>query len=246
MNLSALKNKTDTFYRGKIFPHFDLKYQELECVTTDLGRHYVSPNGNKLTSVTTMLGRTGDKTWLEAWRDRLGVEAADAETQRCADRGEGVHLSCEYYLRNYDMEKVISASGKYVNLFHQLRPFLDKIDKVYALEIPLYSEKIRLAGRVDCIAFYEGIPCIIDFKTSNSLKTRGMIEDYSIQLALYSIMFESMFGVRIEKLVNMISTEGRTKPTIIEFFRSDVEKKALKRTKEYHLENIRRNGVWTD
>lgn len=245
ISLNSLRKQIDPTRRGKTFPHEFVVYQELECVTTDNGRHYVSPNGVKLTSVTTMLGRSGDKGWLEAWVDKLGVEAAELETQRCADRGEGVHLSCELYLRNELMEKVLSSSGSYQHMFLQLRPFLDKIGVVKALEIPLYSETLGLAGRVDCIAFYQGVLYVIDFKTSNKIKTRGMIQDYAIQLCLYSMMYEEMFGERINKLVNFISNENHPTPTILEFDRKDVIHATIDRVKLYREMEKQNGGNWT-
>lgn len=244
MNISQLKSKTDIMHRDKFFPQYDLPFQELECVTTEHGRHYVSPNGVKLTSVTTMLGRSSDHGWLDDWRERLGHEAADAETMRCAMRGEGVHLSCEYYLKNYAMDKVVLASGEYVFLFRQLKPHLNNISHVLVQEIALYSEILGLAGRVDCICVYRGQLCILDFKTSNGLKTRGMIEDYSIQLCLYSVMFEQMFGKRIDKLVNIIANEGVLNATVIEFDRKDVLSKMFDRIRLYRKMDLERNGIW--
>lgn len=244
VSLGALRKLTDTKERHVTFQQYALPFKELECVTTDAGRWYVSPNGVKLTSVTTMLGRTGDHTWLDAWREKLGAEAADAETQRCADRGESVHLACELYLQNKPMDECLKAAGDYVFMFLQLKPHLDKITKVYAQEIPLYSERLGLAGRVDCIAVYQGIPCILDFKTSNIMKTRGMIEDYSIQLCLYSAMFQEMFGVKIERLVNVISNESSPLPTVIEFERKDVISKMMDRVRLYHKMDQERGGKW--
>ncbi|AFX93543.1 exonuclease [Serratia phage phiMAM1] len=243
-DLSTLRKLTDTKERHKTFQQYNLPFKELECVTTDNGRWYVSPNGVKLTSVTTMLGRTGDHTWLEAWREKLGAEAADAETQRCADRGEAVHLACELYLKNEPMQKCLDAAGDYVFLFLQLKPYLDKCTKIWAQEIPLFSERLGLAGRVDCIAVFNGVPAIIDFKTSNIMKTRSMIEDYSIQLCLYSAMFQEMFGKKIEKLVNVISNESSPLPTVIEFNRADIIPKMLDRVRLYHKMDEECGGIW--
>lgn len=214
-----------------IFPHRNLVFQELECVTTDAGRWYTTPDGFKYHSVTTFLGKTSDHGWLDDWREGLGAEAADAETQRCADRGEAVHKACEDYLHNLDtFEK---SAGEYVRLFRQIRPYLNRVTEVYAIEIPLFSRLLRLAGRVDLIAVWKGELCIIDFKTSNRIKTKEMIEDYGLQLACYSLMFEEMFGIRIEKLVNIIATEKSTKASVIEFRRSELLKPLAGRVKQF-------------
>lgn len=243
-SLQSLKKLNDFDNRYHTFQQYSLPYKELTCVTNENGRHYVSPNGVKLTSVTTMLGRTGDHTWLEAWREKLGVEAADAETERCAVRGEAVHLACELYLKNRPMKEVIEAAGAYMFMFKQLFPYLNRMTKIFAQEIPLYSEELELAGRVDLIGVYEGRPAIVDFKTSNVIKTRDMIEDYSIQLCLYSCMFQQMFGMKIERLVNIISNEKSMNPTVIEFNRRDILPKMFERVKLYHKMNKEQNGIW--
>ena len=60
-------------------------------------------------------------------------------------------------------------------MFHSAKSSLDKIGKIHAIERTLYSEYLGLAGRVDCIAEYEGELAVIDFKTSKKL-TRKWIE----------------------------------------------------------------------
>lgn len=242
--LQALRKSNDFETRHYTFQQYELPYKELTCVTNENGRHYVSPTGVKLTSVTTMLGRTGDHTWLDAWVEKLGVEAAATEAQRCADRGEAVHLACELYLKNAPMAEVIAAAGPYFFMFKQLFPYLNRMTKIYAQEIPLYSEVLGLAGRVDLIGVYNGTPAIIDFKTSNTLKTRDMIEDYSIQLCLYSVMFQQMFGVKIERLINIISNENGLLPTVIEFERKDILHKMFERVRLYHRMDKEQNGIW--
>lgn len=245
-SLQSLKDRNDFSKRHVNFQQYALPFKELTCVTNENGRHYVSPTGVKLTSVTTMLGRTGDHTWLEAWRGKLGAEAADLETERCAVRGEAVHLACELYLNNAPMDEVLAAAGEYVFLFKQLFPYLNKMTKIYAQEIPLFSEVLGLAGRVDLIGIYNGQISIIDFKTSNVMKTRGMIEDYSIQLCLYSVMFQQMFNIKIEKLVNIISNESSLLPTVVEFNRDDILPKMFERVRLYHRMDKEQNGVWPD
>lgn len=245
-SLQDLRKLNDFENRHYTFQQYELPHKELECVTTENGRHYVSPSGVKLTSVTTMLGRTGDHEWLESWRKKLGAEAADLETMRCADRGEKLHLACELYLKNRPMKEVLEAAGEYMFMFKQLFPYLNKMTKIYAQEIPLYSEVLGLAGRVDLIGVYEGKPAVIDFKTSNAMKTRGMIEDYSIQLCLYSVMFQQMFGVKITRLINVIANESSPLPTVIEFNRDDILTKMFERVRLYHRMDKEQNGVWPD
>lgn len=237
-DLRAMKHNV----RGKTFPHRDPKlvFDELECDDTGEYRTYTLPDGTVFYSMTSMLGMTSDKGWLEEWRERIGDEAADIETQRCADRGEGVHLSCEKYCDNEPMDEVMKASGDYIRLFNQLKPVLDaRVDCVWVQEIPLFSRKMRVAGRVDLIAMWlneHGVweLAVIDYKTSNWVKTKDGIEDYQCQLAGYAICFWEMFGIKINRLVNIIATEATLSPTIIEFTLDESMKPLANRVNQFH------------
>ncbi|QZI90475.1 hypothetical protein MYOV003v1_p0151 [Vibrio phage 207E48.1] len=241
MNLDALRNR-DWRKRGRVFEHRDppLEFEELECDDSGEYRQYTIPDGSRLYSMTSMLGMTSDHTWLDEWRERLGAEAADAETSRCAERGEGVHFSCEHYLNNEPMEKVLEASGNYQWLFKQLKGVLDKrVGVVWVQEIPLYSKSMRVAGRVDLIATWlnengEWELCVIDFKTSNHVKQKCNIQDYQAQLCGYAKCFYDMFGIKINRLVNIIATEARLEPTIIEFTTRESVPILAQRVKAFH------------
>ena len=80
--------------------------------------------------------------------------------------------------------------------FNNMLPTLDRLDNVHYLETMLYSETLGLAGQVDCIAEFDGIPSIIDFKTSLRLKKEEWILNYFEQCTCYSLMYEEMTGVQ--------------------------------------------------
>ena len=65
-------------------------------------------------------------------------------------------------------------------LFKQAKPKLNLIDNIHAIEQPLYSLKLGVAGTVDCIAEYEGELAVIDFKTSKKPKPRKWIDHYFV------------------------------------------------------------------
>ena len=71
-------------------------------------------------------------------------------------------------------------------MFHHAKPYLDKINNVHAIERTLYSEYLGLAGRVDCIAEYEGELAVIDFKTSEKIKPEKWLENYFVQEMFYA------------------------------------------------------------
>lgn len=224
--------------RGKVFEHDPIPYQQLNSEDTPNGRFYVLPNGQRVRSMTTMLGMTSDHTWLDEWRARLGAEAADAEAARCADRGEGVHLACEHYVNNKPMEECFKAAGEYPAMFLQIKSVLDKrCGLVLGQEIPLYSYKMEIAGRVDLIAwwYHEGKwhLAIIDYKTSNYIKNKGGIEAYQCQLCGYATCLYEMTGLRATLLVNVISNETGFDPTVIPFTVQESFPKLAKRISLY-------------
>jgi genome maintenance exonuclease 1 len=93
-------------------------------------------------------------------------------------------------------------------LFGQLEKVIkEKVNNVYAQECGLYSDKYMVAGRVDCIAEYDGVLSIIDFKTSRSERNDDWNESYYIQASAYAEMFEERTGTPIEQIVILVVTE---------------------------------------
>jgi len=93
-------------------------------------------------------------------------------------------------------------------LFLQLRPELDSnIGDIYSLEQALYSDRLRVAGRVDCIAQWGGKISVIDYKTSTKLKLEENILNYFMQCSAYAEMFGEITGKPIDQLVVAIAVE---------------------------------------
>ena len=93
-------------------------------------------------------------------------------------------------------------------LFTQIRPTLEKsINNIFAQECGLWSEKYCLAGRVDCIAEWNGVPSIIDFKTSRSERKDEYNFEYYMQASAYAEMFEERTGIEINQIVILVVTE---------------------------------------
>ena len=187
-------------------------YNELNAEVINNRRWYEVHKGIKYPSVTTVLGHA-PKPWLKEWRDSLGHETADIETARCAARGEAVHLMAEKYLNN-DKAPKQDQMGSDIKLFNQLRPILHKINNIRAQEIPLYSDTLRLAGRVDVVGEYDGRLAIMDFKTSNNVKDLGMVNDYFLQSTAYAIMYFEMFDVSIDEIIIIIAVERGMVPMV--------------------------------
>ena len=190
-----------------MYNHKTINLPEIKATTTDGVRLYETPEGNKYPSITTVLSVRNKKGLFE-WRKRVGDDVANYVARKAATRGTHVHHMCEDYINNdFDEEKHKKKFLPYV-LFNQLREsVLQKIDNVNAQECGLYSDKYKVAGRVDCIAEYEGKLSIIDFKTSSKERSDDWNESYYIQASAYAEMFEERTGITIDQVVILVVTE---------------------------------------
>jgi genome maintenance exonuclease 1 len=184
----------------------DAELIDLQAETTENGRYYIAPNGEKYPSVTTVIGATKKKAIMQ-WRKRVGEEEANRKSTRAASRGTSLHLMNEDYLNNIFDELKYKDKVLPLYMFKCLRPYLDKINNIHVLEGALYSDILKLAGRVDCIAEYENELAIIDFKTSTIPKKRDWIEDYIAQECAYAMMYYERTGIKVKKLVTLIACE---------------------------------------
>jgi hypothetical protein len=202
-------NKLNTFMKEK----YDMKsfihtpstklLPEIHTETIKGKRFYVTPEGKKYPSITTVLsGRS--KEGINRWRKSVGNDVANNIMRSAAKRGTAVHQLVEDYLNNSDLSKqdVLPLA-----LFTLLKPELDDINNIALQEGGLYSDKWGIAGRVDCIAEYKGKLSVIDFKTSTKEKKEEWVENYFIQGSAYCEMYEERFNQEINQVVILIVTE---------------------------------------
>jgi len=203
-------------------------------------RRYVVSSGEKYPSITSLLGMVEDKTWLNDWRNALGPAKADKESKRCADRGTAVHAMSEKYLSNSD-PNLDSHLIENVKLFKQIKLHLNKINNIYCLEKPVYSNQLRVAGRCDCVGEYEKRLSVIDFKTSNQYKYREAIEGYFLQATFYALAFNEMFEECVEDIVIIIAIEKGIVPLVFRDKINNHVKPLLRKIKEFRkLSNDKR------
>jgi genome maintenance exonuclease 1 len=202
-----------------IFNHIKLPALQFDLIseTTETGRKYTLPDGRKYDSVTTILSHAKDKTFLKEWRNRVGEEEANRIVKRSTSRGTKLHEACEKYLLNELTDMKISMLMPDVkDFFMQLKPHIDKnVGNVYGTEQALFSDRLKIAGRTDCIAEWNGKLSIVDYKNSIREKREDWIQDYFIQCTAYANLFEDLTGVPIEQVVVLIANE-EGKPQIFE------------------------------
>lgn len=192
----------------RLFKHELIELENLKTVTVHGKRHYELPDGSLVQSVTTILDRALDKTALFEWKARVGDVEAQKITTQAANRGTAIHNICEAYLLNKE-EYPPNSMPTNIDSFKQIKPYLDaNINKIYGIEAPLYSYRLKTAGRTDCIAEWNGIPSIIDFKTSRKLKKEEWIESYFIQATTYSLMAEELTNLTIPQIVIIIAVDN--------------------------------------
>ena len=193
-----------------MFEHVSLPELDftIKQVNSDNGRKYVTPNGDSYPSVTTVLSSYNKQAILE-WRQRVGDAEANRISSQASRRGTAMHSACEDYLLNeMTSMKLQMMMPNVKQLFRQLTPHLDaNIGKVYCLEKSLYSDILRIAGQVDCIAEWEGKISVIDFKTSSKYKKKENIQNYFMQCSAYALMFEHLTGIVIDQIVVAIAVE---------------------------------------
>lgn len=190
-----------------MFTHCPPKVIEnLNTETVDGKRYYVTPSGQRLPSVTTVLGAMKKKE-IMAWRKKVGEAEANRVSKLATGRGNRVHTLAEKYLLNETIEWKKEMPDA-IEMFQSIVPHFAKINNIHYMEQALWSEKIGLAGRVDLIAEWEGKLSVIDFKTSKRIKTENKIQDYFAQCVAYAMMYEERVGAPIDQIVVLMAVEN--------------------------------------
>ena len=191
------------------FIHNDLPIEIPELKTKNINRKrfYQTPNGKLYPSITTVLNKK-KMQGINEWRKKVGEDVANYIARTAANRGTKVHHMCEDFLNNNFDDDVHKKNFLPYVLFGQMKPILmQKVNNILAQECGLYSDKYKVAGRVDCIAKYNGIPSIIEFKTSTRERNDDWNESYYIQASAYSEMFEERTSIAIPQIVILVVTE---------------------------------------
>jgi len=217
-----------------IHEYVDLGYDDLAVETTERGRRYVDPSGGDYPSVTTVLSILSEDA-IREWRARVGEEEANRVSHRASTRGTSVHAIVENYLKNED------TSGYLPHIQQSLRnlkPILDnRIGKIFGIETALYSKHLGLAGRCDCVAEFDGVPSIIDFKTSKRIKTKDKISSYFAQMSAYAIMWEERTGMPIINTVVIMDVDDN-EPLVFKEHRDNYTPLLFDTIKEYRRRQV--------
>ena len=188
----------------KKYNYADLKRQDGDT------RLYLTPDGEALPSVTTVLGKTKDRSFLKKWRQKVGEKKAEQIIRDSAKIGTALHLYIERFV-NGEQYKDLTKIG--VQAEKMAKKIIDEafkdLTEIWGSEVHLYYPG-KYAGTTDMIGVYKGRPTIIDFKQTNRPKKREWIQDYLMQLSAYAVAHNKLFNTEIDQGVILMCSRDLT------------------------------------
>ncbi len=185
------------------------QYNELSKASRNGKRHYETPDGRTVPSVTTVLSATKDMTHLHAWRKRVGEAKAQQITTESANIGTVMHKSLEKHVKGEDRKPgsnfIQQKAHSMANVI--IENGLNNVSEVWGSEVSLHYPELY-AGTTDLVGVYKGAPAIMDFKQSRKLKIKEWVEDYYLQLVAYAEAHNKMYDTKIDKGRIFICTQN--------------------------------------
>ena len=190
----------------KNFNHVGSELQDLQTENINGKRHYVTPDGNKYISITSLLSNLS-KADIQKWRERVGEAEANKISTKASRQGTRVHSICEAYIKN-EYGYLDGKMPNEIDMFSSIQSLLDRIDNIHVTEGALYSDELELAGRTDLIGEFDGNLSVIDYKTSRKIKTWEMCHSYFMQGAFYAHAYEERTGISVNNIVIIMAVEN--------------------------------------
>ena len=190
------------------FVNVDIKIPDVNPVNNNGIRYYKVPDTDKYFPSVTSITSFKNAQFFKEWRTKIGEDEANRITARATQRGTAFHnIAEDYFKGELNLDRYLENNPLSVRMFQAAKSTLNKINKIHCLETFLYSHYLGLAGRVDCIAEFNGELAVIDFKTSTKEKQEAYIENYFVQETAYAAMFLERSGIEVKKIVTLIATE---------------------------------------
>ena len=185
-------------------PPFVEKFQYKPCQQINdpvtKKRVYLTPDGESLPSVTTILSATKDMTALNEWKKRVGEEKARQITTEAAGVGTAMHSNLERFIAG--MQRQPGNNPVHVQANKMADVIIDQglrdINEVWAMEQSLYFPGLY-SGTTDLVAVYKDNPSVCDYKQTNKPKKEEWVEDYKIQLIAYILAHNEVYGTDIRE-----------------------------------------------
>ena len=176
------------------------EYADLSKASKNGKRHYQTPDGRSVPSVTTVLSATKDMTHLNAWKKRVGEQEAQRIATESANIGTVMHKSLEKHVKGEQRKPgsnlIQQKAHKMANVI--IDNGLTGVSEVWGSEVSLYYPELY-AGTTDLVGVYKGAPAIMDFKQARKLKKKEWVEDYFLQLVAYAEAHNKIFDTQINQ-----------------------------------------------
>ena len=185
------------------------EYADLSKASKNGKRHYQTPDGRSVPSVTTVLSATKDMTHLNAWKKRVGEQEAQRIATESANIGTVMHKSLEKHVKGEQRKPgsnlIQQKAHKMANVI--IDNGLAGVSEVWGSEVSLYYPELY-AGTTDLVGVYKGAPAIMDFKQARKLKKKEWVEDYFLQLVAYAEAHNKIFDTQINQGRIFICTQN--------------------------------------
>jgi len=162
--------------------------------------------GYRLPSVTTILGKTKDQTFLKDWKAKVGEQEAERIKNLSSVRGTAMHKHLESYIQEIGYEDLTDTGKQAKSMSDKIIEIgLAPVDEYYGSEVTMYYPGLY-AGQTDLVCIHNGEDAIVDFKQANKPKKKEWIEDYYLQIAAYAMAHDYVHNSAIKKGVIMVCT----------------------------------------
>ena len=106
---------------------------------TDHGSRTYSVRGMNLPSVTTILAKTKDQTYLTKWKNKVGHEEAERIKNLSSKRGTSMHKFLEKYIEGFGYQDLTTIGREAAPMAQKIIEIgLTPITEYYGSEITLY------------------------------------------------------------------------------------------------------------
>lgn len=185
-------------------PPFVEKFQYQPCKQINdpvtRKRVYLTPDGEKLPSVTTILGATKDMTALNEWKKRVGEQKAQQIVTEASGVGTAMHANLERFIVGLQRQPGNNPVHVQANAMADviIEQGLSGVNEVWAMEQSLYYPGLY-SGTTDLVAVYKDNPSVCDYKQTNKPKKEEWVDDYKIQLVAYILAHNEVYKTDIRE-----------------------------------------------
>tara|TARA_R110002020_G_scaffold25320_1_gene82638 strand:+ start:190 stop:885 length:696 start_codon:yes stop_codon:yes gene_type:complete len=173
---------------------------------TELGSRNYDVAGYRLPSVTTVLSKTKDDSFLKDWIKKKGKAEAERIKIASATRGTSMHKYLENHVLGKGYEDLTDLGQETKRMAEKIIEVgLTPVSGFYGSEVTLYYPGLY-AGQTDLVGVHNDKETIIDFKQSNRPKREEWIGDYKLQAGAYAMAHDQVHGSNIEQAVIMVCT----------------------------------------